>query len=153
MHTVEDNICWRSRATAGRLADTVWRATAEAEDRIDGILRITRLTGVRDRIAGGLSHGQKQWLEIGMLLAQETQAPTGGRAGRRMTMRRRNRPPSCSSRSTAIAPSWWFEHDMAFVRELGVQGHGAARRRPSSRKDRSIRFRRTSGVIEVYLGR
>ena len=30
-----------------------------------------RLTDVRERLAGSLSHGQKQWLEIGMLLAQE----------------------------------------------------------------------------------
>ncbi len=39
----------------------------------------------RDRLAGSLSHGQKQWLEIGMLLAQEPKLLLGGRAGGRMT--------------------------------------------------------------------
>ena len=44
----------------------------EAADRVD-ILETTRLTDQRNRRGADLSHGQKQWLEIGMLLAQEPQ--------------------------------------------------------------------------------
>src|SRR5260370_4563608 len=69
MHTVEDNILLALSSDRRPLATLFWRATAEAEDRIDRILRVTRLTGGRDRIAAGLSHGQKQWLAIAMLLA------------------------------------------------------------------------------------
>ena len=42
-------------------------------ERIDAYPGTTRLTSQRHRPAGELSHGQKQWLEIGMLLAQEPQ--------------------------------------------------------------------------------
>jgi urea transport system ATP-binding protein len=56
----------RARAHAVLARDAEANAT-----RIDSILEIIRLTDHRDRLAGGLSHGQKQWLEIGMLLAQE----------------------------------------------------------------------------------
>ncbi|HEY6255294.1 MAG TPA: ATP-binding cassette domain-containing protein, partial [Xanthobacteraceae bacterium] len=71
MHTVEDNILLALKSDRRPRATLFWRETAEADSRIDGILQITRLTPLRDRVAGGLSHGQKQWLEIGMLLAQE----------------------------------------------------------------------------------
>ena len=72
-HTVFDNLA----AGAGRPAQLVhaccWRAPTKAEsDRIDEILAIIRL-GDRSSTCwrARLSHGQKQWLEIGMLLAQD----------------------------------------------------------------------------------
>jgi urea transport system ATP-binding protein len=52
-------------------AALVWRESADERERIDRLLEIIRLTAVRHRLAGSLSHGQRQWLEIGMLLAQE----------------------------------------------------------------------------------
>ena len=76
--SVHDNLLL---ALAGdRRARTVmWaRETTAERARIDEILTITRLTELRDRQAAFLSHGQKQWLEIGMLLAQEPQASAGG---------------------------------------------------------------------------
>jgi Uncharacterized ABC-type transport system, ATPase component len=48
-----------------------WGTTSEEDGRINRILDTIRLTLLRDRPAGSLAHGQKQWLEIGMLLAQE----------------------------------------------------------------------------------
>ena len=47
------------------------RLTGQQRDRIDELLGLIRLGEQRQREAGLLSHGQKQWLEIGMLLAQE----------------------------------------------------------------------------------
>src|SRR6266699_893881 len=47
----------------------IWRETAGEQARIDRILDTIHLTPVRGRLAGSLAHGQKQWLEIGMLLA------------------------------------------------------------------------------------
>ena len=49
----------------------IYRASAGDTGRIDEILATIRLQGQRDQLAGSLSHGQKQWLEIGMLLAQD----------------------------------------------------------------------------------
>lgn len=49
----------------------VWRLSGEQRDRIDALLAQIRLADQRDRPAGELSHGEKQWLEIGMLLAQD----------------------------------------------------------------------------------
>ena len=70
-HTVWDNLLLALKA--GRRAwDTLFHATT-AKDRkeIEDILEIIRLGHVRDEISANLSHGQKQWLEIGMLLAQD----------------------------------------------------------------------------------
>ena len=51
--------------------DVVVKLSGEAKDRIEELLQIVGLVEERDVRAGQLSHGQKQWLEIGMLLAQE----------------------------------------------------------------------------------
>ena len=72
-HTVWDNLLL---ALAGNRTPrfTMWaRETEEERRRIDEILTTIRLTEHRKRRAADLSHGQKQWLEIGMLLAQEPQ--------------------------------------------------------------------------------
>ncbi|MCZ7658753.1 MAG: ATP-binding cassette domain-containing protein, partial [Xanthobacteraceae bacterium] len=71
MHTVEDNLRLALKADRRARKALFWRETTEEWERIDRILRITRLDPMRGRVAGGLSHGQKQWLEIGMLLAQD----------------------------------------------------------------------------------
>jgi urea transport system ATP-binding protein len=70
MHTVEDNIRLALKSDRRVRATLVWRETTEEARRIDTILDTIRLTPLRERVAGSLSHGQKQWLEIGMLLAQ-----------------------------------------------------------------------------------
>ena len=151
-HTVWDNLLL---ALAGDRAPrfALWaRETPEERDRIGAILATTRLAEQRRRLAGELSHGQKQWLEIGMLLAQEpklllvdepvagmTDAETEQTAG---LLREINR-----TRSVVVV-----EHDMAFVRALGVRvtvlHEGAVL------SEGSIDFvSEDPRVIEVYLGR
>src|SRR5262245_22674686 len=71
MHTVEDNIRLALKEDRSTRATLMWRDSAGERDRLAEILQIIRLSPLRERVAGGLSHGQKQWLEIGMLLAQE----------------------------------------------------------------------------------
>src|SRR4051795_13727355 len=68
-HTVEDNILLALKAPRKAIATLFGRATVDQQSRIDRILETVRLSGHRDRYAANLSHGQKQWLEIGMLLA------------------------------------------------------------------------------------
>ena len=46
-------------------------SSKDESERIERVLETIRLTDARNRLAGSLSHGQKQWLEIGMLLAQD----------------------------------------------------------------------------------
>src|SRR5437660_3202884 len=71
MHTVEDNILLALRSDRRPRATLFWAASQQDEGRIERILQTVRMAALRDRVAGSLSHGQKQWLEIGMLLAQE----------------------------------------------------------------------------------
>src|SRR5579862_3633773 len=69
--TVFDNVELALKADRRARATLLWRETKSEDEHIDEILKIARLSAVRDRLAGSLSHGQKQWLEIGMLLAQD----------------------------------------------------------------------------------
>ena len=70
MHRVETNILLALKSDRGPRASLLWRENAEDDRRIQDILEIVRMGSMRDRVAGRLSHGQKQWLEIAMLLAQ-----------------------------------------------------------------------------------
>src|SRR6476620_9091163 len=72
-HTVNDNLELALKSDRGVKSSLFWRGTSAHEQRIDQLLDVIRLKPMRARRAGGLSHGQKQWLEIGMLLAQVPQ--------------------------------------------------------------------------------
>ncbi|HWN95617.1 MAG TPA: ATP-binding cassette domain-containing protein, partial [Methylomirabilota bacterium] len=69
-HTVFENI-WLSLEGSRTVWSTLFsRISSSQRDRIDDVLKTVGLANKLDTIAGNLSHGQKQWLEIGMLLAQ-----------------------------------------------------------------------------------
>ncbi len=151
-HTVWDNLLL---ALAGdrRTRFTLWaRETADERDRIEGILATIRLTTQRHRRAGDLSHGQKQWLEIGMLLAQEPQLllvdePVAGMTDAETEQTAQLLREINRSRSVVVV-----EHDMAFVRALGVKVtvlHEGAVLSEGSIDHVSADPR----VVEVYLGR
>ncbi len=128
------------------------RETAEERERIEDILETTRLADQRDRRAADLSHGQKQWLEIGMLLAQEPRLllvdePVAGMTDAETEQTAQLLREINRTRSVVVV-----EHDMAFVRALGVKvtvlHEGAVLSEGS--------IDHVSGdprVIEVYLGR
>jgi urea transport system ATP-binding protein len=152
VHTVWDNLLL---ALAGdrRPRFTLWaRQQAEEMERIESILKTTRLMEFRHRIAGGLSHGQKQWLEIGMLLAQEPELllvdePVAGMTDAETEQTAELLRDINRTRSVVVV-----EHDMAFVRALGVkvtvlhEGHVLS--------EGSIdHVSNDPKVVEVYLGR
>ncbi len=152
MHTVEDNIRLALKSGRGVRSTLSWQESPEESRRIARILEIVRLTTLRRRIAGGLSHGQKQWLEIGMLLAQEPKLllvdePVAGMTDleTRQTvelLREINR-----ERTIVVV-----EHDMTFVRDLDVKVtvlHEGSVLAEGSIDQVSANER----VIEVYLGR
>ena len=152
MHTVEDNIGLALKADRRARKTLFWRETSEEASRIDSLLEIIRLSGVRHRVAGSLAHGQKQWLEIGMLLAQEPKLmlvdePVAGMtdAETRQTaelLREINR-----DRTVVVV-----EHDMTFVRELGVKV--TCLHEGSVLAEGTIdQVSENERVVEVYLGR
>ncbi len=69
--TVQDNLLLALNVDHSVKGTLFWRGSKAEAERIDKVLETIRLTEARNRLAGSLSHGQKQWLEIGMLLAQD----------------------------------------------------------------------------------
>src|SRR5437879_11664704 len=69
--TIEDNLLLAVNVDHSVKGTLFWRETKAETERIERVLETIRLTDARERLAGSLSHGQKQWLEIAMLLAQD----------------------------------------------------------------------------------
>src|ERR1700746_3187200 len=69
--TVQDNLLLALNVDHSVKGTLFWRGSRSEIERIEKVLETIRLTDARNRLAGSLSHGQKQWLEIGMLLAQD----------------------------------------------------------------------------------
>lgn len=117
-HTVFENL---ELAMAG--AKTVWkwltvRIQPRQRERIDEVLETVGLAARREMLAGALSHGQKQWLEIGMLLMQDPRLLLVDEPVAGMTPQEVDRTAdllrSLAGRHTVIV----VEHDMEFVRSL-----------------------------------
>src|SRR3979490_3035610 len=84
-HTVEDNLRLALKSDRRARATLWWQERAAEASRVNRVLEIIRLPTVRGRLAGSLAHGQKQWLEIGMLLAQEPKLLLVDEPGARVT--------------------------------------------------------------------
>jgi urea transport system ATP-binding protein len=152
MHTVEDNLLLALKSDRRPRAAMRWRETADEITRINRILDTIRLKNERSRAAGSLAHGQKQWLEIGMLLAQEPKLllvdePVAGMTDHE-TRQTAELLKEINRDKTVIV----VEHDMTFVRELGVKvtclHEGTAIAEGTIDQVSS-----NERVIEVYLGR
>jgi urea transport system ATP-binding protein len=94
------------------------RLSAEQRERIDEVLGIIGLEENRARYAGSLSHGQKQWLEIGMLLMQNPKLllvdePVAGMTHQEMERTAELLTSLAGSHSVVVV-----EHDMDFVRSI-----------------------------------
>jgi len=151
-HSVWDNLLLALAGDRSPRFSLFARQTPAEKRRIEAILQTTRLTDQRHRRAADLSHGQKQWLEIGMLLAQEPRLllvdePVAGMTDSEteqtaVLLREINR-----TRSVVVV-----EHDMAFVRALDVKV--TVLHEGSVLSEGSIDFVSDDPkVIEVYLGR
>ncbi|MGC1780268.1 MAG: urea ABC transporter ATP-binding protein UrtD [Xanthobacteraceae bacterium] len=151
-HTVYDNLELALKADR-RARATLWaQDSADQRRRIEELLETTRLGAVRDRLAGRLSHGQKQWLEIGMLLAQDPKLllvdePVAGMTDVE-TQQTAELLKQINREHTVVV----VEHDMTFVRDLGVKVtclHEGAVLAEGTIDEVSANDR----VVEVYLGR
>ena len=89
-----------------------------ARNRLDQVLEMVGLTGEADTVAGTLSHGQTQWLELGLLIAQDPKVllldePTAG-----MTAAETQRTVEIINGLRGSHTTIVVEHDMAFVRAI-----------------------------------
>jgi len=130
----------------------VGRPSAEQVDRVDEMLGTVGLLESADRLAGELSHGQKQWLEIGMLLIQDPalillDEPVAG-----MTDAETDRTAALIMDLRGKHSMMVVEHDMEFVAKIAhrvtVLHEGSVLAEGSLSQVQS-----DSNVVEVYLGR
>jgi urea transport system ATP-binding protein len=150
--TVEDNLLLALRGKRGVFEVLRARLAGEEVARLDRLLVRIRLEDRRGDLAGDLSHGQKQWLEIGMLLAQDPRIllvdePAAGMTDAE-TMATAELLREIAGDHTVVV----VEHDMEFVRALDVKvtvlHEGAVLAEgPLDHVSRNQR------VVEVYLGR
>ncbi len=129
----------------------VARLTPAQRDRIDEMLGVIGLVPERHSVAGTLSHGQKQWLEIGMLLMQEPQLllidePVAGMT-RRESERTAELLLSLAGKHSVIV----VEHDMEFVRSIASRVTVLHEGRVLAEGDMDV-VQNDPRVMEVYLG-
>jgi urea transport system ATP-binding protein len=150
-HTVFENCELALRGPKGPWRSLFSQLRAEERARIDEVLETIGLQDLRNLPAGRLAHGQKQWLEIGMLLAQDPKVllidePVAG-----MTQSEVDRTAqlleSLAGKRTVVV----VEHDMEFIRRLGrkVTVLHEGRILAEGPMDK---IQRDPKVIEVYLG-
>jgi urea transport system ATP-binding protein len=151
-HSVFVNLELAMRSDKGAWATLIARLDGEQCDRIDSVLETIGLEELRESRAGALSHGQKQWLEIGMLLMQEPQLllvvePVAG-----MTHQETERTAELLVSLAGDHSVVVVEHDMEFVRSIARrvtvlhEGSVLAEGSMSAVQD-------DPKVMEVYLGK
>jgi urea transport system ATP-binding protein len=150
--SVADNLMLALAGDRGVPATLLHRQNGRHWARIGELLELVGLAGARERLAGSLGHGQKQWLEIGMLLAQEPKLllvdePAAGMTDAE-TMKTAELLRSIAGTHSVVV----IEHDMDFVRALDCKV--TVLHRGSVLAEGSLdHVSADPEVIEVYLGR
>ncbi len=150
-HSVYENLELAFKMDKAVIPTLFSRFNSEQRDRIFQVLEIIGLKDLWPKPAGTLSHGQKQWLEIGMLLASNPRVllvdePVAGMTPQE-TERTAELLTSLAGDHTVIV----VEHDMAFVRSIARQVtvlHQGSVLAEGSMDE----VQNDSRVIEVYLG-
>jgi urea transport system ATP-binding protein len=150
--TVYENLELAVKTHRGTFATLRGRMTGEMRDTIDSLLETIGLGPRRHEMAGALSHGQKQWLEIGMLLGQDAQLllldePVAGMTDHETAATAELILRLAKERTLVVV-----EHDMEFVRSLGAKV--TVLHEGSVLAEGTIdQVQANPRVIEVYLGR
>jgi urea transport system ATP-binding protein len=151
-HRVWDNVLLSLAGPRGPGRFLFARETGDERRRVEEILALVGLARHRDRLAGSLSHGQKQWLEIAMLLAQDPRLllvdePVAGMTDAETAQTAELLREINRTHSVVVV-----EHDMEFVRALGVRV--TVLHEGSVLSEGSIdHVSADPQVVEVYLGR
>jgi len=151
-HTVFENLELSLKTDKTVRPTLFFKLSPAQRDHIAQVLKTIKLEGSEQRLAGNLSHGQKQWLEIGMLLMQEPELilldePVAG-----MTDAETERTAELILELEGKHSIMVVEHDMDFISSIArkvtclcegsVLAEGTMEAVQSDEK-----------VIEVYLGR
>jgi len=151
-HSVYDNILLSLDEDRSPWKNLFFREEKKHRDKIMDVLETIRMDRFKDTIAGSLSHGQKQWLEIGMLLAQDPKIMLVDEPAAGMSDEETERTGELLLSLEGKHSIMVIEHDMEFVRQIARrvtvlhQGHVL--------KEGSFEaVKADEQVIEVYLGR
>jgi len=150
--TVRQNLAMALKTSRGPLAVLLHKKTIPNAVRIEAVAEQIGLSDSLTRVAGELSHGQKQWLEIGMLLAQEPRLMLVDEPAAGMTPEEREKTTDILKEAAKTRAVVVVEHDMEFVRRLDckvtVLHEGSVLAEGSLDHVTS-----NQTVIDVYLGR
>lgn len=150
--TVRENLLMALNNDRGPLAVLFYRPSADDLGRVGELADEIGLKDHLGRKSGELSHGQKQWLEIGMLLAQEPRLLLVDEPAAGMTPEEREHTTALLVEAARTRAVVVVEHDMEFVRRLGcrvtVLHEGAVLAEGSL-----DHVTANPNVIDVYLGR
>ena len=150
--TVAENLTMALKAHRAPWRVLFWREGAGDRARVEALAEEVGLADALPRKAGELSHGQKQWLEIGMLLAQEPRLLLVDEPAAGMTLAEREHTTRLLVEMAKTRAVVVVEHDMDFVRRLEckvtVLHEGAVLAEGSL-----DHVTKNQQVIEVYLGR
>jgi urea transport system permease protein len=150
-HTVFENLELAVAGPKGVFPSLFGRLSGPQRDKVDEVLETIRLSDMRGDLAGRLSHGHKQWLELGMLLAQGPEVlfvdePIAG-----MTHQEVERTAELLQRLAGKHTVVVVEHDMEFVRSIARQVTVLHEGRVLA-EGTMDRIQNDPRVIEVYLG-
>ena len=150
--TVRQNLAMALKTPRSPFAVLMHKKTKSNAARIETVAAQIGLEDSLNRVAGELSHGQKQWLEIGMLLAQEPRLMLVDEPAAGMTPEERQKTTDILKEAAKTRAVVVVEHDMEFVRRLDckvtVLHEGSVLAEGSLDHVTS-----NQTVIDVYLGR
>ena len=151
-HSVFDNLELALKGARNPMQSLFFKLSGEQMERINEVLATISLTEHRHKDAGSLSHGQKQWLEIGMLLMQEPELllvdePVAGMTDAETENTARLLREIAETRSVVVV-----EHDMEFVKSLDCRVNVLHEGSVLAEGSLDV-VQNNEQVIEVYLGR
>ena len=150
--SVADNLMMALKKDRNPFAVLLFRPRSADLDRVAELAGEIGLSGALNRKAGELSHGQKQWLEIGMLLAQEPRLLLVDEPAAGMTLAEREHTTDLLKEAAKTRAVVVVEHDMEFVRRLDCKV--TVLHEGSVLAEGSLdHVTGNEEVIEVYLGR
>ena len=152
LKTVFENLFISMKKNRSPFSVLFQKLNSDEKNLIEKILGEISLKNEQDRIAGELSHGQKQWLEIGMLLTQEPKLLLIDEPAAGMTSNERRQTVEILKKLSADKSVIVVEHDMEFVKDLECEV--TVLHEGSILSEGSIEHVSSNNeVIEVYLGR